>query len=823
MKNITISSLSYRLMLVSCLLIFIPLSICGKTQNQVLVKADSDTLPPIKLKSMSTKAQGSNNGNSYSVSIPEFPYKSPEAAAFQKYGEYAVNEYTGNPNITVPLYTVTDKDVQIPIVLNYDASGIRVDQEASWVGLGWNLMVGGCVNYVQSGQFDKYQRTGDWKDYVKLYDSTKSIMKSSNFKTYNDSDFFDFESGYLPENKTTKYVSALPDVTYGLGERDYFSVNILGKSFSFFFNPYTCSMQVIGKASENFEIKTILSNGSISSGFSVNASRHEPSQDYKGFIIKDSEGNMYSFLNTEWTYCDGISYISAWNLTKIESAGGAEIEFKYSAPTDILILPKLFENFDFVTAYPGDTRISSISYGNSQSGTGYLRKAGGGVFKITKSFLSSIETDFQKVLFGLSNDRTDCSGANRINSLKIIQDNTGKVIKNYDFNYSYFIGNNIGGDYMQVINEKLSSVSNTLRYRLKLLSVDEFSNDNRKLTTSFEYNSESLPLKTSYATDYWGYFNGNENINSERRIESQRTSLPKALYLSVSDAHFINNDRVLMFGGANRYANPSTIQAGMLTKIIYPTHGYTKFEYESNIFDNGFGLYPDQNTVAMQDRKYKGVEISNDLTATRKIELCDCNNNYHKRNYHTSDVIIFNADKIKILHAEFHSDSIHSLKDMQEDGAQIVIVSMSNGSSHCYTPKDIGSLSDNGRGEKIFKDIALSRTKGKYKIIVSVPDKYGVTTDCTTYASIESDLPTASSVAVDIAKNISSSCRFSTGGGVRIKRMSNYDISDALIDYRDYSYSLGKLLCPLSYGRGWIKGDWHKYLMRDKENNWFFR
>ena len=82
-------------------------------------------------------------------------FRSPEAAAFMKYGIESVNEYTGTANISVPLYTIKCKDIEIPLVLNYNASGIKVEQEASWVGLGWDLTIGGCINYVCAGAKDQ--------------------------------------------------------------------------------------------------------------------------------------------------------------------------------------------------------------------------------------------------------------------------------------------------------------------------------------------------------------------------------------------------------------------------------------------------------------------------------------------------------------------------------------------------------------------------------------------------------------------------------------------------------------------------------------------
>lgn len=70
---------------------------------------------------------------------------SPEATAFIKYGNTPVSLYTGTPNISIPIYTIKGKEIQMPISLNYDASGIKVKQLATNVGLGWNLNVGGAI------------------------------------------------------------------------------------------------------------------------------------------------------------------------------------------------------------------------------------------------------------------------------------------------------------------------------------------------------------------------------------------------------------------------------------------------------------------------------------------------------------------------------------------------------------------------------------------------------------------------------------------------------------------------------------------------------
>src|ERR1700745_404186 len=70
---------------------------------------------------------------------------SPTSQAFQKYGDIPVSAYTGIPDISIPLYTAKFRDISVPISLSYHASGIKVSEEASQVGLGWVLNAGGNI------------------------------------------------------------------------------------------------------------------------------------------------------------------------------------------------------------------------------------------------------------------------------------------------------------------------------------------------------------------------------------------------------------------------------------------------------------------------------------------------------------------------------------------------------------------------------------------------------------------------------------------------------------------------------------------------------
>lgn len=50
--------------------------------------------------------------------------QTPTAASLGKYGDVGVSYFTGNPNITIPLYEMNVRGVKMPISLDYDATGV---------------------------------------------------------------------------------------------------------------------------------------------------------------------------------------------------------------------------------------------------------------------------------------------------------------------------------------------------------------------------------------------------------------------------------------------------------------------------------------------------------------------------------------------------------------------------------------------------------------------------------------------------------------------------------------------------------------------------
>ncbi|WP_330747613.1 hypothetical protein [Chryseobacterium sp. CP-77] len=68
--------------------------------------------------------------------------KSPDASQLSKHTDIPTSTYTGAVGIDIPLYTIKVGDFSLPISLKYHASGVKVKETSSKVGLGWSLSVG---------------------------------------------------------------------------------------------------------------------------------------------------------------------------------------------------------------------------------------------------------------------------------------------------------------------------------------------------------------------------------------------------------------------------------------------------------------------------------------------------------------------------------------------------------------------------------------------------------------------------------------------------------------------------------------------------------
>ncbi|MDB5012394.1 MAG: hypothetical protein JWQ25_596, partial [Daejeonella sp.] len=67
---------------------------------------------------------------------------------------------TGRPIINIPISTLQQGDISIPISLYYNAGGVKVDDTGSGYGLGWNITNPGSISRTVRSLPDDFQGTG---------------------------------------------------------------------------------------------------------------------------------------------------------------------------------------------------------------------------------------------------------------------------------------------------------------------------------------------------------------------------------------------------------------------------------------------------------------------------------------------------------------------------------------------------------------------------------------------------------------------------------------------------------------------------------------
>src|SRR3990172_4259797 len=72
--------------------------------------------------------------------------RTPNAASLGKFGDIPVSYHTGVPDISIAIYNLKEGALSLPVSISYHSSGIKVNETASWVGLGWSLNAGGMIS-----------------------------------------------------------------------------------------------------------------------------------------------------------------------------------------------------------------------------------------------------------------------------------------------------------------------------------------------------------------------------------------------------------------------------------------------------------------------------------------------------------------------------------------------------------------------------------------------------------------------------------------------------------------------------------------------------
>lgn len=632
---------------------------------------------------------------------------SPSAFQFLKYDEMPVSEYTGVPNISIPLYNIEEDGVNIPINLTYHSGGIRVNQEASWVGLGWDLNFGSIVQEINdvddyatytNAPVVKARPDYKWNPYP-TYFPTKYIypncFNNPGWGWANPYPIPPLEAKHSMMISTFNWIPINGDFdNQQLGEKilswpeydsepDIFSANFLGHSLRFMRDFNGGNIVVLNKkgykvtrTGEDFNIIT-------------------PSGDQYFFEIKSAIiANVTTtggLLNNNSANYEPNSRI--WMLSKIITKNKKQIVFNYFQSATVNNYPPYSEKFDKLTLptsnvynllnnpwQPNVEGFNDLAYGATEVAATYYQSTE------NRLFLNSITFPNGQVSFTLS-DRNDIIGGKKIDAIQI---NSDQLIKSYQFNYSYFDASAVGGNTPGPPGNA-AIFGNMPNLRLKLLSIQ----DNVGVFHTFAYNSTPLPSKNSFAQDFWGFYNGQL---------SNTTLVPNPARLKIS---------ALVDNGNNNSANLTYAQAAMLTEIQYPTGGKNTFEYELNQFDNYWA--PDFNDINNQTSNGNGLRIHtiNYLTASSVISKKTVYNYYGGKSIVPFDV-----------YRTFNVNSNH-LNSSQELWSTNYVIHELNGKGF-FSSNSLGSINGIGYDKVVKSDIdGNGITNGRIETLFNnTPDKF---------------------------------------------------------------------------------------------------
>jgi|GEM_PF-807949 len=450
--------------------------------------------------------------------------QSPNSASLGNVAEIPVNLYTGKANIAIPLFVDPNSEFNYQISLSYNTGGNKVEEPASWVGLGWALNFGGVITRRVKGLPDDSPQ-GYYDSASDLVSAWSSLNTTSVFESY--------DPAQLP--------SYLTNVTGGQSdpEADQFFYNFNGISGQFYIDE---SGVATSQPNNNLAIDLYQSGDGIGEGetkcYAYNT-MYLTKCFYKIVITTDG-GIKYTFEDKEYSGPKasgqpGIpEYVSAWYLTKIESASGSnEITFTYSDPIELERISyhheQAFTYIQNIVDNPGywvPEEISNIYRSN------FVK------------YPTSISTPSHNIVLERSNRTAGLAPASKKLDRLIIKNKQDEEVKRWTFSHSYSTN------------------------RLTLNSLQALYSGGLQATPpyKFTYNSTALPTNV-FLQDHWGYYTDN----------SDGTSLLPTTAVYIPDEFQYSDE-----GAGSRDPNPSLTKAGILEQIEYPLGGTVALEYENN-------------------------------------------------------------------------------------------------------------------------------------------------------------------------------------------------------------------------------------------------
>ena len=554
---------------------------------------------------------------------------SPQSAPFTQYTKVPVSEFTGIPDIKIPLYNIKVDNFEMPISLSYYARGVQPNIHEGWVGTGWNLLAGAAITRKINGAPDEL---------VSYFDSPNTTSTSScpscsnntitigpyskgqklgwfwNNGVCNTPDWTDI-MGFCKRADGTSVCPPNYWGSYSLGDpsrllvndisADEFNFNIFGLSGAFFKGEDN-NWHVRSDNEANITVSTTI--GELQFQEAGCSQTTDVASTFKQFILTAGDGTQYIFGNNSASSItddanaiefnrstalssplDVTTIAMAWHIVKIVFPTGKTISFTY--------LPRGGVQYTYNCAYSFYSNSQSFnpqscsSLGvNNPYGTFYYSNfsssASSPVLDINANitdpvYLSSISFPEGKLIFHSAPTNQADNFSSEI---------TPPLNSGYG-NYSAFQTNVINGGYLYQIVPGGSQNGPTNNYhtypsvwmQLNDIEEDDY-NGNKIKDIALKYTTQTSTTTRQFlqSVQTTGYYNNASGVQlPPYTCQYNSTVLPEYCTTQVDHWGFYNAQffPFSSYGTSNfpvDYLNsraPSSTyqQAGILTQLNYPT------------------------------------------------------------------------------------------------------------------------------------------------------------------------------------------------------------------------------------------------------------
>ena len=567
----------------------------------------------------------------------------PTAASIARFGDVPVSPFTGLPSISIPLYSFNVVGLELPLRLDYDASGVQMNVLPGWVGHNWSLAAGGVITRTVNDIPDEFicPSHDPGRYYFFNYFQSHSALQNIDYSS----------------NPTSVLKSLLDGpLIYDL-EPDVFTFNFLGHHGQFFLG--------------NDGQWKVLSEDNLDIEFNVNdyqnhllkpfiekypytAASDDQPKTIEGFRIIDGDGFVYEFgfdtdaieYNTDFMRQSQSEKLSSWIAT---SWYLRNIKDRYGN----ILYSFTYERGEFFAQFHHAYQSTTADGSNSWTNYAPLSITGGGF-----SFSGLQVTNWNFPLSATLNApvylrRIDAADGSYAEFNTTVQD------QSYLHNsLAEIIGEPVYAKLRSLATGEMVPQGNIFEYlentkysAYHVLELSEWWNQTNLFVATGTRRLNNIKIGSSLTTDYniikldyamdsrphlrqvrWEEpYNGTGVADRKYKLIYDRYGTIPSDYLTRKVDHwgyFKSQPFPLSYNNLEQtfksYRQPEEdyIKRGALTGIIYPTGGMSVLEYEANTFSTVQSLDRSQmidSTGVGSGLRIKSIKDYEDSTCTKLL------------------------------------------------------------------------------------------------------------------------------------------------------------------------------------------------------------